>query len=88
MVLQENGIINYQCARSPSQLCIFSKLVGPDLIFVSFDTEHGAGRELLKLPIGYTNWNLSPDGSRLAIFPTGIGSGFFRQARGRRGMSS
>ena len=28
LVLQENGITNYQCARAPSQLCIFSKLVG------------------------------------------------------------
>jgi serine/threonine protein kinase len=68
VVLQERGIINYQCARSPSQLCVFSKVVGPDLIFAAFDTNNGAGRELLKLPIGYTNWSLSPDGSRLAIF--------------------
>ena len=68
MVLQEKGIINYQCSRSPSQLCIFSKLEGSDLSFVSFDPERGAGRELVRMPIGYTNWSLSPDGSRLAIF--------------------
>lgn len=43
LVLQERGIINYECARAPSKLCVFSKLVGPDLIFVSFDLEHGAG---------------------------------------------
>jgi DNA-binding winged helix-turn-helix (wHTH) protein len=67
-VLQEKGIINYQCARTPSDLCIFSKLVGSDLIFVSFDLEHGAGRELTRIPNGYTNWSLSPDGSRLAVF--------------------
>jgi serine/threonine protein kinase/Tol biopolymer transport system component len=68
VVLRENGIINYQCARNPSRLCIFSKLEGSNLSFVSFDPEQGAGRELMKMSIGYTNWSLSPDGSRLAIF--------------------
>jgi DNA-binding winged helix-turn-helix (wHTH) protein/Tol biopolymer transport system component len=66
LVLQEKGIVNYQCARTPSKLCIFSKLVGSDIIFVSFDLEHGAGRELMRVPDA--NWSLSPDGSRLAIF--------------------
>ena len=51
-----------------SILCIFSKLVGRDLIFLSFDLEHGAGREVVRIPNGYTNWSLSPDGSKLAIF--------------------
>ena len=68
LILQEKGIINFQCARSPSTLCILSKLVGQDLIFVSFDLEHGAGRELVRIPNGYTNWSLSPDGSKLAVF--------------------
>jgi DNA-binding winged helix-turn-helix (wHTH) protein/Tol biopolymer transport system component len=68
LVLQEKGIINYQCARAPSTLCIFSKLVGQDLIFVSFDLEHGAGHELVRIPNGYTNWSLSPNGSKLAVF--------------------
>jgi DNA-binding winged helix-turn-helix (wHTH) protein/Tol biopolymer transport system component len=68
LVLQGKGIINLQCARTPSKLCIFSKLVGSDLIFASFDLEHGAGRELVRIPNGYLNWSLSPDGSRLAIF--------------------
>jgi len=60
--------LHYECARIPSRLCVLSKLVGSDLIFVSFDLEHGAGRELTRMPIGYTNWGLSPDGSRLAVF--------------------
>jgi Tol biopolymer transport system component len=68
LVLQGKGIINLQCARTPSKLCIFSRLVGSDLIFASFDLEHGAGRELVRISSGYLNWSLSPDGSRLAIF--------------------
>jgi DNA-binding winged helix-turn-helix (wHTH) protein/Tol biopolymer transport system component len=67
LVLQENGITNYQCARAPSQLCIFSKLVGHDHILVSFDLEHGAGREVTRIPNGLSHWSLSPDGSRLAL---------------------
>jgi hypothetical protein len=67
LVLRENGISNYQCARAPSQLCIFSKLVGYDQILVSFDLEHGAGREITRIPSGLSHWSLSPDGSRLAL---------------------
>ncbi len=67
LVLRENGITNYQCARAPSQLCIFSKLVGYDHILVSFDLEHGAGREITRIPSGLSHWSLSPDGSRLAL---------------------
>ena len=67
LVLRENGISNYQCARAPSQLCIFSKLVGSDHILVSFDLEHGAGREITRIPNGGSQWSLSPDGSRLAL---------------------
>jgi hypothetical protein len=48
-------------------LCIFSKLVGYDHILVSFDLEHGAGREITRIPSGGSNWSLSPDGSRLAL---------------------
>ena len=69
LVLQEKGILNFQCTRAPSQLCIFSRLVGANHIFVSFDIEHGAGRELARTN-GFTNtdWTLSPDGRKLALF--------------------
>ncbi len=67
LVLREDGISNYQCARAPSQLCIFSKLVGDDHILVSFDLEHGRGREITRIPNGLSHWSLSPDGSRIAL---------------------
>ena len=67
LVLRENGISNYQCARAPSQLCIFSKLVGDDHILVSFDLEHGRGREIARIPNGLSHWSLSLDGSRIAL---------------------
>jgi DNA-binding winged helix-turn-helix (wHTH) protein/Tol biopolymer transport system component len=67
LVLRENGISNYQCARAPSQLCIFSRLVGSDHILASFDPEKGPGREITRIPSGGSHWSLSPDGSRLAL---------------------
>jgi DNA-binding winged helix-turn-helix (wHTH) protein/Tol biopolymer transport system component len=67
LVLQETGIINYECARAPSKLCVLSRLVGPDLIFFPFDLEHGAGRELARISAGHSKWGLSPDGSHLAV---------------------
>ncbi len=68
LVLQEKGIINLECAQAPSKLCVFSNLVGSDLIFRSFDLEHGAGPEVVRVPNGYTNWSISPDGTKLAVF--------------------
>jgi Tol biopolymer transport system component len=43
--------------------------VGANHIFVSFDIEHGSGRELARTN-GFTNtdWTLSPDGRKLALF--------------------
>lgn len=67
LVLRDYGINNYQCARSPSQLCVFSKLVGPDHDLFSFDLERGAGREIAKIPNSESNWTLSPDGLRIAM---------------------
>jgi DNA-binding winged helix-turn-helix (wHTH) protein/Tol biopolymer transport system component len=66
-VLQAPGITNHQCASFPSQLCIFSRQTGADNTFLSFDTEHGIGRELTKTD-HFTNWSLSRDGSKLVIF--------------------
>ena len=67
LVLRDSGINNYQCARAPSQMCIFSKAVGSDYFLVSFDLEHGAGGEIKGVPNGSFHWSLSPDGSKLAL---------------------
>ena len=60
------------CARSPATLCVFAERT-PDrkqLIFTSFDPVNGRGKELTRMDVdsntGY-EWNLSPDGSRIAF---------------------
>jgi DNA-binding winged helix-turn-helix (wHTH) protein/Tol biopolymer transport system component len=69
VVIQGKGIGNFQCAMAPSTLCLFSQ---DGDVFRVFDLEHGAGRELLRLPHQVWsengNWSLSSDGSKLAIF--------------------
>jgi DNA-binding winged helix-turn-helix (wHTH) protein/Tol biopolymer transport system component len=67
LVLQEKGLNNYGCARAPSKLCVFSKLVGHDFKYVSFYPEHGERQELLPIMTEPRNWVISPDGSKLAI---------------------
>jgi len=66
VVSQGKGIWNHQCASSPATRCIFTQQDGQNLIFRSFDPEHGQGRELLRM-VGSLSWSLSPDGSKLAI---------------------
>lgn len=68
VALQGNGITNYQCAMAPATLCIFSQVENGNTVLRAFDLEHGAGRELLTVPLLFLNWSLSSDGSKLAIF--------------------
>ena len=68
VALQGKGITNYQCAMAPATLCIFSQVENGNTVLRAFDLEHGAGRELLTVPILFLNWSLSSDGSKLAIF--------------------
>jgi DNA-binding winged helix-turn-helix (wHTH) protein/Tol biopolymer transport system component len=69
-IIEGKGLLNHQCAMAPSMLCIFSQHDGQDIVFRSFDLEHGVGRELIRIRQGFEDWNwsLSPDGSKLAMF--------------------
>jgi hypothetical protein len=73
VVLQDDGIMNYQCARAPSRLCMFSKMSGRDVAFLTFDPDRGEEHELMRMPAAFTysNWTLSPDARVLAIFLPG-----------------
>lgn len=69
LVLKDVGIVNHQCARLPSTLCLLSKALGNDTVYVSFDPLRGVGREMLRTGDSWDNWSLSPDGRTLAVFP-------------------
>lgn len=66
LVLQDRGISNFLCARTPSTVCVFHKVLGATSSFITFDTERGKGREIAKFE-GLPNWGLSPNGSQLAV---------------------
>jgi Tol biopolymer transport system component/DNA-binding winged helix-turn-helix (wHTH) protein len=70
LVLQENQLHNFQCARSPSKTCIFSISTSDKISFVAFDPATGNTHALDAIvppPGGTYNWTLSPDGSTLAM---------------------
>ena len=70
LVLQEPGINNFQCARSPSTVCVVSEFTANHLDFFTFSSVTGEKKLLTQIegPEWYLqNWTLSPDGSTLAM---------------------
>ena len=71
--LPDYGVYNDPvCARAPSKLCVITEQTADrkQLIFTAFDPIRGRGHELARYEItwpGAYDWDLSPDGSRLAI---------------------
>jgi DNA-binding winged helix-turn-helix (wHTH) protein/Tol biopolymer transport system component len=71
MLLQHPGMGNLQCARAPSDLCIYDARSDTEVAFFRFDPHTGQSQQLPQLTIkdarAYAyNWSLSPDGKRLA----------------------
>ena len=70
LILEADGINNFQCARAPSTLCLFSKFTKDALSFVQFDPVTGVIKNLFQAnDPGWQdyNWTLSPDGKTLAL---------------------
>jgi len=70
LVFAEPGINNFQCARSPSNVCIVSEFSANHLDFSIFDPAAGKRDPLTRLEGSdwyLYNWTLSPDGSTLAL---------------------
>jgi Tol biopolymer transport system component len=77
LVLTAHGYVGHRCARAPATLCILGEQADDQrqLIFTAFDAMNGRGREVMRVATspGFTyNWDLSPNGSQLAMsFPAG-----------------
>ena len=74
LVTEAQGIWNFQCARLPSTLCLYTAQEMNHQRFFAFAPLTGQTTELTLATVkgGWVNWNLSPDGKSLAI--TKIGS--------------
>ena len=71
------GKHNYACGSSPSSSCVVSDLKEGQLIFSHLDPVKGKGEEIARLGYHQANpaWDLSPDGSRIAIVDETEGKG-------------
>ncbi len=70
VLLEADGVNNFQCARAPSRMCVFSRFSASSLSMVQFDSTTGASKELWSTnDPGWQNynWTLSPDGKLLAL---------------------
>jgi len=61
--------VHFRCSRSGA--CVYSELIWNELRFMGFDPNSGQGRELMRIDAENTpfivSWDLSPDGSRVAL---------------------
>jgi len=77
LVLQTQSVNNFQCARSPSRLCLIATFgpIAPEgrtVQFFSFDPEDGKTQEFATFKVkNGIGWSLSPDGSQLSLRPRG-----------------
>ncbi|HEY6128205.1 MAG TPA: winged helix-turn-helix domain-containing protein [Candidatus Acidoferrum sp.] len=68
--LEAEGMTNFQCARAPSHMCLFSRVTRDSLVFVQFDSVTGAMKEIFHTSdSGWRsyNWTLAPNGKLLAL---------------------
>jgi eukaryotic-like serine/threonine-protein kinase len=73
LVLEAPNIINFQCSRPPTSVCLLSQAQPEDYSFSVFDPMKGTMRQAAKLeetPSGW-NWGLSPDGTLIAAVQIG-----------------
>jgi DNA-binding winged helix-turn-helix (wHTH) protein/Tol biopolymer transport system component len=67
LVLKDIRIVNLQCARSPSTLCLYSIVKDDTLLTYRFDAVSGKRAVTQQVdPAGF-GWSLSPDGSQRAL---------------------
>jgi len=70
LLLEADGINNFQCARAPATLCLLSRFTKDALLFVQFDPLTGASKDFFRTSDPrwqHYNWTLSPDGKLLAL---------------------
>jgi DNA-binding winged helix-turn-helix (wHTH) protein/Tol biopolymer transport system component len=64
---------DFRCLKAPATLCVLSEWENQQLVFYALDPIRGKGQELARQKIAFepeiaeSNWDLSPDGSRIAL---------------------
>ncbi|HXZ78817.1 MAG TPA: winged helix-turn-helix domain-containing protein [Terriglobales bacterium] len=65
LLFKEPGIVDLQCARAPSRLCLALAIRSGETFYYPFDPATGRGKEF-HAPLA-DGWGLSPDGSQIAF---------------------
>ena len=73
LVLEAPNIINFQCSRTGTGICVLSQAEAKDYPFSVFDPMKGTLRQAAKLEETASGWNwgLSPDGNLIAAVQVG-----------------
>jgi len=74
LILEADGMSNFQCARAPATFCLFSRFTKDALAFVQFDSATGGMKDFFQAnDSGWQNynWTLSPDGKVVALCKEG-----------------
>jgi DNA-binding winged helix-turn-helix (wHTH) protein/Tol biopolymer transport system component len=64
---------DFRCLKAPATMCVLSEWENKQLVFYVLDPIRGRGQELVRQEIALgpeiveSNWDLSPDGSRIAL---------------------
>jgi Tol biopolymer transport system component len=64
---------DFRCLKAPATMCVLSEWMNKQVVFYALDPTRGKGQELARQEIAYgpeiveSNWDLSPDGSRIAL---------------------
>ncbi|MGA3165158.1 MAG: protein kinase [Terriglobia bacterium] len=81
LVLEQQGINQLGCPRSPADSCVFSEESADrkQLIFFGVDPREGKAKELTRIPLSQPvvdyGWDVSPDGSHVAFGQNEKGEG-------------
>jgi serine/threonine protein kinase len=67
LVLTALGTTDIRCTRAPANLCVFDEQQEGHRVFTSVDPVKGRGRALASMEMEEIRWDLSPDGSQIAM---------------------
>jgi DNA-binding winged helix-turn-helix (wHTH) protein len=71
VVVSARRLYSVRCARAPSHLCVLGERKLKQFVFYALDPVRGKRTELARtevnLPLDLSHWDLSPDGSRIAL---------------------
>ena len=67
-VLDTQAIAAFRCAKHAGTPCVLGELTGDHMVFTGFDPVRGRGPQLARVRVdGPEPWDLSPDGTKLAV---------------------